>query len=507
MPGYALSVLPQHQTLLQDSAIDPEVARERGYVSVDEKTMLLRHNGKFSKASRVPGLLIPLHRADGSVWGHQYRPDAPKADKAGRSWKYETPWQQPGGIDVPPAIRDKLGDLSVPLLVTEGSPQGRQRRLPRNRLHLRAGRVELAGHQRCRRQGGASRLARHSAERRRIVLAFDSDIATKPIVAKALRELAAYLATKGAKVEYLHLPDLGKDKTGLDDYLAAKGADGLWSLVRPEPPAIKEPEPARSAPPAVPAHPHTLSEVDGAALLDQTHAALSRYVILPSAEAADAVVLWIAATHGMQAWHCAPRLDVTSPVKRCGKSRLLDIIEATCHDPLITVNISPAGLVHSIADDPPTLLLDEADTVFGTKAADNHEDLRGIINAGHSRNRPYIRWDPKARERETCPTFAMAALAGIGSLPDTITDRAIVVKMRRRAPGETVDRFRDRRDGKPLKELESISAHGCASTWTSCATRSRPCRWKTARPTPGSRCSRSRTWLAVTGRSELPWQR
>ena len=153
------------------------------------------------------------------------------------------------------------------------------------------------------------------------------------------------------------------------------------------------------------------------------------------------------------AWNCAPRLDVTSPVKRCGKSRLLDIIEATCHDPLMTVNISPAALVRSIGDDPPTLLLDEADTVFGPKAADNHEDLRGILNAGHSRNRPYIRWDMPARQPEHCPTFAMAALAGIGALPDTITDRAVVVKMRRRAPGEVVDRYRDRRDGAPLKEL------------------------------------------------------
>src|SRR5690242_5752333 len=98
-------------------------------------------------------------------------------------------------------------------------------------------------------------------------------------------------------------------------------------------------------------------ELTGAELLSQLHAALTRYVVLPSAEAADAIVLWIAATHAAPAWNCAPRLDVTSPVKRCGKSRLLDIIEATCHDPLITVNISPAALVRSISGDPPTLLL------------------------------------------------------------------------------------------------------------------------------------------------------
>ena len=34
-------------------------------------------------------------------------------------------------------------------------------------------------------------------------------------------------------------------------------------------------------------------------------------------------------------------------------------------------------------------MVDEADTIFGTKkAAENNEDVRGILNAGHQRNRP-----------------------------------------------------------------------------------------------------------------------
>ena len=193
----------------------------------------------------------------------------------------------------------------------------------------------------------------------------------------------------------------------------------------------------------------------GAAILGQLRDALTRYVVMPSDEATDAVTLWIAATHAQVAWEHATRLVITAPEKRCGKSRLLDIIEATCHDPLITVNISPAALVRSIDKEPPTLLLDEADTVFGRKAADNHEDLRGIVNSGHQRNRPYIRWDATSRKREDCPTFAMAALAGIGDLPDTIMDRAVIVRMRRRAPGETVEPYRTRRDRPPLETLRA----------------------------------------------------
>ena len=45
----------------------------------------------------------------------------------------------------------------------------------------------------------------------------------------------------------------------------------------------------------------------GAQLLDAVRDALTRYVVLPTAEAADAVTLWIAATHAQPAWAHAAR--------------------------------------------------------------------------------------------------------------------------------------------------------------------------------------------------------
>ncbi|KDA44956.1 DUF3631 domain-containing protein [Frankia sp. BMG5.23] len=197
----------------------------------------------------------------------------------------------------------------------------------------------------------------------------------------------------------------------------------------------------------------TRPPIDGAAILDAVRVALIRYVVLPTPEAADAVVLWIAATHAQPAWAHAPRLVIRGPEKRCGKSRLLDVVEATCHNPLITVNTSSAAVYRSIDDDPPTLLVDEADAIFGGKNADANEDLRGLLNAGHQRNRPAIRWDNTIRTREILPTFAMAALAGIGAMPDTIEDRAVVIRMRRRAPGETVAPYRHKRDRPHLHTL------------------------------------------------------
>jgi hypothetical protein len=199
--------------------------------------------------------------------------------------------------------------------------------------------------------------------------------------------------------------------------------------------------------------------IDGALLLDRLRAALCRYVVLPSAEAADAVVLWIAATHGQPAWEHATRLGITGPAKRCGKSRLLEVVKATAHNVLPAVHASTAALYRSIdSKDPPTLLFDEVDAIFGTRrAAEANEELRALINAGHSRGWPILRCVGPSQEVARFPSFAMAALAGIGDLPDTIADRAVNIRMRRRAPGESVRPFRTGRDTPALHALRGLA--------------------------------------------------
>jgi hypothetical protein len=147
--------------------------------------------------------------------------------------------------------------------------------------------------------------------------------------------------------------------------------------------------------------------------------------------------------------HAASRLVIKSPVKRCGKSRLLDVLAQLVRNPLATADISAAALVRSVTEkDPPTIMLDEADAIFGKalKGDEKAEHLRGILNAGFGRDRPYKRWDITLRRVEDCPTFAMAVIAGIGNLPDTIEDRAVIITLRRKTEAETVQKYRTRRD-------------------------------------------------------------
>jgi len=131
---------------------------------------------------------------------------------------------------------------------------------------------------------------------------------------------------------------------------------------------------------------------------------------------------------------------------------------------LVSVNATTAAIYRSLSDEhPPTLVIDEADTIFGSKrVAEQNEDLRALLNAGHQRGRPALRCVGPQQIPTEFPTFAMAAIAGIGAMPDTITDRAVNVTMRRRTRAEKVAQFRSRRDGPVLTRVRDRVARWAA---------------------------------------------
>jgi Protein of unknown function (DUF3631) len=202
----------------------------------------------------------------------------------------------------------------------------------------------------------------------------------------------------------------------------------------------------------------------GADILDQLHGRLTDYVILPTPAAAVAATLWIAATHAQPAWQHATRLRIGSPLKRCGKTRLLDVIEHTSHKPLSTVDATIAALFRSIdALDPPTLIVDEADAIWSKRSADSTEDLRKLLNSGFGRGRYALRCVGPNQDVRPFATFCMVAIAGIGDMPDTVTDRAVNIIMRRRSDAETVLPFRVARDAPKLHEVRDRLADWTAS--------------------------------------------
>ena len=67
----------------------------------------------------------------------------------------------------------------------------------------------------------------------------------------------------------------------------------------------------------------------------------------------------------------------------------------------------------------------------------NNDELRGILNSGHSRRLAVvIRTVGDEHEARTFSTWCAKAIALIGKLPDTLEDRSIIIRMRRRAPDD-----------------------------------------------------------------------
>jgi hypothetical protein len=202
----------------------------------------------------------------------------------------------------------------------------------------------------------------------------------------------------------------------------------------------------------------TEDHLDGASLLDEVLKALTRFVVLPSKHAFAAVALWILATHAFPAFEHATRLAIHSAVKRCGKSRLLEVIEALVHAPVPTTNISVPALFRMIdagGDRPPTLILDEADRLFGSEKKDeDNRELIALLNNGFRAGRPTWRCVGPMQVPTAFSNYAMAVIAGIGRKPDTVEDRAVNITMRRRLPGEEVEKFRLRTNRPELLTLQ-----------------------------------------------------
>lgn len=182
-------------------------------------------------------------------------------------------------------------------------------------------------------------------------------------------------------------------------------------------------------------------------LLDRVHSYCDRFIAYPNPEAAIAHVLWVAHTHAMDAWESTPRLAFLSPEPGSGKTRALEITDNIVPRPVQSVNVSPAYLFRKVADEKgrPTILFDEIDTVFGPKAH-NNEELRGLLNSGHRKGAKVGRCVVRGKlvDTEEITAYCAVALAGLDDLPDTIRSRAILIRMRRRAPNEHVEPYRQR---------------------------------------------------------------
>lgn len=182
-------------------------------------------------------------------------------------------------------------------------------------------------------------------------------------------------------------------------------------------------------------------------LVDDVMAFIRKYVVL-SPEQCRVTALWVIHTHCVDYVEQTPYLAVTSPEKRCGKSRLLETVELLSARPWNVVLPSEAVVYRKVHLDTPTLLLDEVDAIFNPKTADKYEGLRALLNNGNRRGAMVPRCIGQSADIAEFSTFCPKLLAGIGTLPDTVADRSIPIRLERKTKQDITAPFK-RREVQP----------------------------------------------------------
>jgi hypothetical protein len=122
---------------------------------------------------------------------------------------------------------------------------------------------------------------------------------------------------------------------------------------------------------------------------------------------------------------------MTAPTRRAGKARVLNMLNLLVAKPLKTESVTPPALFRTVEMARPTMLLDECNALL-----DDNAELVALLNSGFECNGMVVRTVGDAFEPRQFSVFSPVAMAGIGSLAVTLSDRCITVPMQRALPSE-----------------------------------------------------------------------
>jgi len=186
---------------------------------------------------------------------------------------------------------------------------------------------------------------------------------------------------------------------------------------------------------------------------------VQRFIFFKNERVPLLIAVWILATYVYDRFQYIPILWITSPVMRCGKSRLVDLLDKLVWKSSGSViNTSLAALYYMTAEGC-TFLADEVENL---KNSDREQfgAIIGIINAGFAKGATVRRMVQIEGEwvQKKLPVYGPKVLSGIATVTDTIRDRSLSIRMIRKSRKEKVVRFNLRREGQRLGELAASLA-------------------------------------------------
>lgn len=221
--AHNLSLHPEHFKDLRKSALSDETIRQAKLYSVppgDINSILgpglaAKVNSLLASGSITDFSLLAFPYPDGFV---RYKLFPSITDKEGHKLKYF----QPPGSEVHlyylSEIENKLADPSIPLIITEGEKKS----LSLHQIDILT--VGLGGDWGWMQEGKPiSDLNKIAWIGREVIIVPDSDAWTNQEIRNAYYSFAIEIQNRGADLKFKVIPQVGKEKIGVDDFLVARG--------------------------------------------------------------------------------------------------------------------------------------------------------------------------------------------------------------------------------------------------------------------------------------------
>lgn len=173
------------------------------------------------------------------------------------------------------------------------------------------------------------------------------------------------------------------------------------------------------------------SEIKTQKVLRAIETLFDRHLHFQSQEDHDAVVLWTATQWLASELQSFGRLYFQSGEPGSGKTAAMELVCKLSREEIILITPTPAVVYRVIEklNEPPTIGIDEADTIWGKAgSASSKSELLGVVNSGYKAAGSVWRargTDDVGKFR----TYAPIVLAGLGTLPDALYTRCVTIPM------------------------------------------------------------------------------
>jgi hypothetical protein len=154
---------------------------------------------------------------------------------------------------------------------------------------------------------------------------------------------------------------------------------------------------------------------------------LMHHVFLPDERLYDILTAWVFDTWIVEKWKAIPYLLIKGPMN-CGKTRLLETLEAITYRGIFSANMTCAALFRVLELYRPTIFLDETE-IYNKE---EYSEVTHLLNAGYKFGQKAWRVEhgkDGLMYIKGYDVFGFKALAGTQELAQTLNSRSIVIDM------------------------------------------------------------------------------